>query len=204
MSEPGTSGPADEPVVATPGPVAADATPAGVTSADAATDVPEEQPGTRRRGRVLGFRVHIPRTRRGLFALLLVIGAFAFAGIWTSVTLVHWTETADFCGRCHQMGPELIAYESGPHRDVTCGECHVEPGVQGWIKAKLNGTKQLIQVLTGIYPKPIPPPGGQGHVPEVPLARPPADGDAGHAHGLLRGRDEHPPVRRPHDPAGLR
>ena len=89
----------------------------------------EEPPAEGLRGRVLGFRFHLPRTRRGIFALLLVVGAFAFAGIWTSVTLVHWTETADFCGRCHQMGPELVAYESGPHRDVTCGECHVEPGV---------------------------------------------------------------------------
>jgi hypothetical protein len=56
------------------------------------------------------------------------------------------------------MGPELIAFDTGPHRDLTCGECHVEPGVAGWVKAKLNGTRQLIQVLTGLYPKPIPPP----------------------------------------------
>ncbi len=28
----------------------------------------------------------------------------------------------------------------------------------GWVKAKLNGTRQLIQVLTGLYPQPIPPP----------------------------------------------
>jgi hypothetical protein len=56
------------------------------------------------------------------------------------------------------MGPELVAYEAGPHRDVTCGECHVEPGVTGWVKAKLNGTRQLVQVITGLYPQPIPPP----------------------------------------------
>ncbi len=65
----------------------------------------------------------------------------AFAAVWTSVTVIQWTETANFCGRCHQMGPELAAYEAGPHRDVTCGECHVEPGVAGWVKAKLNGTR---------------------------------------------------------------
>ena len=94
----------------------------------------------------------------GIFALLLVVGTLGFAAVWTSVTLIQWTETASFCGRCHQMGPELAAYEAGPYRDVTCGECHVEPGVEGWIKAKLDGTKQLIQVITGVYPKPVPPP----------------------------------------------
>jgi hypothetical protein len=34
----------------------------------------------------------------------------------------------------------------------------VEPGLGGTIKAKVNGTKQLVQVLTGTFPKPIPPP----------------------------------------------
>ena len=110
------------------------------------------------RGRLRAFRFGVPRSRRGIFALLLVVGALGFAAIWTSVSVIHWTETADFCGRCHEMGPELVAYEAGAHRDVTCGECHVEPGVSGWIKAKLNGTKQLIQVITGLYPKPVPPP----------------------------------------------
>jgi hypothetical protein len=111
MSEPGTRGPADEPADTTPAPAAEEEastepdTEAG-TGSEPATELVEE-PRMGLRGRVLGFRVRLPRTRRGIFALLLVVGAFAFAGIWTSVTLVHWTETADFCGRCHSMGPEL-------------------------------------------------------------------------------------------------
>jgi hypothetical protein len=56
------------------------------------------------------------------------------------------------------MAPELQAYSSGVHRDVSCGECHVEPGVAGWVKAKMNGTRQLIDVVLGTYPTPIPPP----------------------------------------------
>ena len=155
MTEPGTRDPAAEPVDATPGaavPAGEPEAPADGITASADETAAQAPP----RGRSL--RVRIPRTRRGIFALLLVLGAFAFAGIWTSVSLIHWTETADFCGRCHQMGPELAAYEAGPHADVTCGECHVEPGVEGWVKAKLNGTRQLLQVITGIYARPIPPP----------------------------------------------
>ncbi len=156
MSEPGTPASADEPIEAVPAGGTGEAADSGATVAveETAGEAPAPKRGLR--GRTI--RLSFPRSRRGIFGLLLVIGAFAFAGIWTGVTLIHWTETADFCGRCHQMGPELVAYETGPHRDVTCGECHVEPGVAGWVKAKLNGTKQLIQVLTGLYPQPIPPP----------------------------------------------
>ncbi|HEX2810584.1 MAG TPA: NapC/NirT family cytochrome c [Kineosporiaceae bacterium] len=130
----------------------------GAATGDLAAPAVAAAPARRRglRGRLPRFRR--PHSRSGILALLLVIGAFGFAGIWTGVTVIQWTETASFCGRCHQMGAELAAYEAGPHQDVTCGECHVEPGVDGWIKAKLNGTKQLIQVITGMYPKPVPPP----------------------------------------------
>ena len=105
-----------------------------------------------------GRRPRMPRSRRGLIALLMVFAAFGFASIFTGVSLIHWTETADFCGRCHTMTPELQAYEAGPHRDVACAECHVEPGIPGWVKAKINGTKQLIEVVLGTFPTPIPPP----------------------------------------------
>jgi nitrate/TMAO reductase-like tetraheme cytochrome c subunit len=110
-------------------------------------------PGRRRR-----FPFRRPRSRRGIAALILVLAGLGAAFTFGATAAIGWTETADFCGRCHQMGPELAAYEAGPHKEVACAECHVEPGVGGWIKAKLNGTKQLIQVVTGLYPKPVPPP----------------------------------------------
>ncbi len=105
-----------------------------------------------------GRRPRMPRSRRGLVALLMILAAFGGVSIFTGVSLIHWTETADFCGRCHTMTPELQAYEAGPHRDVACAECHVEPGIPGWVKAKINGTKQLIEVVLGTFPTPIPPP----------------------------------------------
>ena len=162
MSEPGAPAPADEPGEAAVG-GAGTAWPPEPSARPPRRPPGSSAPGARYRRRSAAcagarFRIGLPRSRRGIFGLLLVVGAFAFAGIWTGITLIHWTETADFCGRCHQMGPELVAYESGPHRDVTCGECHVEPGVTGWVKAKLNGTRQLVQVITGLYPQPIPPP----------------------------------------------
>ena len=91
--------------------------------------------------------------------LLFLVAGFAVAMTASGVAALQWTETADFCGRCHTMGPELKAHAISPHRELACAECHVEPGIQGWVKAKLNGTKQLIEIVTGNFPTPIPPPG---------------------------------------------
>lgn len=135
-----------------------------VESPSAAEEAPPESPAAIRpsRGRRWFSRVrsvvHLPRTRRGIVALLLVIGAFGSFFIVGAVQVVAWTETADFCGRCHTMGPELTAHANGPHSDLSCGECHVEPGVNGWVKAKMNGTRQLIEIVLGTFPEPIPPP----------------------------------------------
>lgn len=113
----------------------------------------------RRTRALLGRIPHPPlRSKRGI--LLLVFLAVSFGGLMTmgSVAVLHYTETAAFCGRCHTMAPELAAYKMSAHRDVPCAECHVAPGIGGFLKAKLNGTKQVVQILTGSYPKPIPPP----------------------------------------------
>lgn len=98
------------------------------------------------------------RSRRGLFVLFMLVAGLGSALTIGSVVAIQWTETAAFCGQCHTMEPELKAYEMSPHREVACVECHTEPGVAGWIKAKVNGTRQLVQILTGTFSTPIPPP----------------------------------------------
>lgn len=98
------------------------------------------------------------RSRRGKFIALVLVAGFGSALTVGGVAVAQWTETADFCGRCHTMGPELKGHELSAHRELACAECHVEPGLAGWVKAKINGTRQLIEVITGTFPTPIPPP----------------------------------------------
>jgi len=138
---------------------------AGAAAQDAASPPPGPgagPDGAERRPRhpfyLRGRRLRLPSTRRGLFALLLVLGAVGGVAAYTGVSLIEWTETPDFCGRCHTMAPELQAFEAGPHRGITCGDCHVEPGIMGWVKAKVNGTRQLIDTVLDSYPTPILPP----------------------------------------------
>jgi NapC/NirT cytochrome c family, N-terminal region. len=115
-------------------------------------------------------RPHI-RSRRGkLLAFVLVAGFGSFLTVG-GVAVAQWTETADFCGRCHTMGPELKGHALSAHRELACAECHVEPGIAGWIKAKINGTRQLIEVITNNFPTPIPPPGHEDLPPSTDTCR---------------------------------
>ena len=67
-------------------------------------------------------------------------------------------ESPQFCGQsCHVMKPQFVANQRGVHRNVHCVECHVVPGAAGFVEAKMNGTRQLIEVTLGTYPKPVPP-----------------------------------------------
>src|SRR6185436_2893838 len=110
-------------------------------------------------GRMLSKLPHPSlKSRRGVFVLFCLVAGFGAVAAVGGVMAVHYSETASFCGRCHTMDPELKAYAMSPHKELTCAECHVEPGVAGFVKAKANGTKQLIGVITGKYPTPIPPP----------------------------------------------
>jgi len=82
-----------------------------------------------------------------LFSLLAVIGYEGY----------HFADSAYFCGEvCHNvMGPEYTAYKRSPHAKVACVECHIGPGVTSFVKAKLNGLRQVVGVATGSYSRPI-------------------------------------------------
>ena len=94
--------------------------------------------------------------------------AAIFFGLMTVVNIVIGSqvtyravtamESARFCGQsCHIMKPQFVANQRGLHRNVQCVECHVVPGAAGFVQAKMNGTRQLIEVTLGTYPRPVPP-----------------------------------------------
>jgi hypothetical protein len=58
------------------------------------------------------------------------------------------------------MQPQFTAWRSGPHAQIACVTCHVGEGARGFVHAKLNGTRQLIEVAINSYPRPIPPGAG--------------------------------------------
>lgn len=72
---------------------------------------------------------------------------------------LHWMESPTFCGQaCHTpMEPQFTAWQNGPHARTACVKCHIAEGAQGFVQAKLAGTRQLAHVITNSVPKPVPP-----------------------------------------------
>jgi hypothetical protein len=96
-------------------------------------------------------------------ALMFVVGAtfvnFVIVGT-ASYRGVAYMDKPSFCGQsCHVMAPEWNAYHVSPHAKVACTECHIAEGIPGFVHAKLNGTRQLLHVALGDYPRPIMPEG---------------------------------------------
>ncbi|MDR3735396.1 MAG: NapC/NirT family cytochrome c [Acidobacteriaceae bacterium] len=72
---------------------------------------------------------------------------------------VSYMDKPSFCGQaCHVMYPQWTAYQVSPHSHVDCVQCHIGAGFNEFVRAKVNGTKQLIEVTFHHYPTPIEPP----------------------------------------------
>jgi hypothetical protein len=95
------------------------------------------------------FRRAIDFALAATFINFIIVGTASYRG-------VAYMDTVAFCGAtCHVMKPEFSAYHVSSHSTVACTECHIAPGLGGYIHAKLNGTNQLFMVLTHNYPRPI-------------------------------------------------
>ncbi len=94
---------------------------------------------------------------------LLVVAIASYRG-------AAYMDSPQFCGQsCHVMHPEYTAYRISAHSHVPCVECHIGSGASSYFAAKVNGTKQLIEVtfhpfahlapkIVPDYPTPIPSP----------------------------------------------
>ena len=73
-------------------------------------------------------------------ANLLVVSVASYRG-------AAYMDSPQFCGQsCHVMHPEYAAYQVSAHSHVDCVACHIGSGAQSYFEAKVNGTKQLIEV----------------------------------------------------------
>lgn len=103
---------------------------------------------------------------------LLTIVNIAIVAV-ASVGVVHYSESNTFCGQvCHvPMEPEFVSHRSSPHSRIRCIECHVVPTASGFLAAKLNGTRQLYELVTNTYSRPIPSPRDRIPVPAATCER---------------------------------
>ena len=73
---------------------------------------------------------------------------------------VEYMDSSRFCGlTCHTpMSMEYRAFEDSPHSRVGCAQCHIGPGAESFMKAKLAGVRQVFGVVFNNYSRPIPSP----------------------------------------------
>ncbi len=94
--------------------------------------------------------------RLTIFLSVTTLANLLLAGQFTYRAVEHM-ETVAFCGQsCHVMEPQFRANQDSHHSKVECVECHVARGATGWLNAKMSGTRQLYEVTTNTYPRPIP------------------------------------------------
>lgn len=100
-----------------------------------------------------------PLLRRA--AALVLIVTLANVVILSAATYkgVQYMDSTTFCGStCHSvMEPEYTTYRQSSHARIACVDCHVGPGPTGFLRAKLGGVRQTLEVTFGHYPRPIRP-----------------------------------------------
>jgi c(7)-type cytochrome triheme protein len=117
-----------------------------------------------RRGRVVvelpQLDLNTPRHRfllgTGVSLIIAFLGFSAVGGYQA----YHFSDSVEFCGQaCHTvMRPEFTAYQNSPHARVPCVECHIGPGAEWFVRAKISGAYQVYSVLFNKFSRPIPTP----------------------------------------------
>ncbi|MFZ3372725.1 MAG: NapC/NirT family cytochrome c [Desulfitobacteriaceae bacterium] len=79
----------------------------------------------------------------GLFVVLL--------GVSTMLTL-KFTSQPNFCATCHEIAPLVTSWNEGQHKDVSCLECHTDPGTLGYVKRKLGSYSEIFMHFTRKFP----------------------------------------------------
>ena len=104
--------------------------------------------------------LNTPRHRFILGTTFVLIIAFLGFSAVGGYQAYHFSDSVEFCGQaCHTvMRPEFTAYQSSPHARVPCVACHIGPGAEWFVKAKISGAYQVYSVTFNKFSRPIPTP----------------------------------------------
>ncbi len=106
------------------------------------------------------LHISTPSVKRAVvFVVTATAVNIALVGVATSKGM-HYLDSNQFCGlTCHSvMAPEYGAFKDSAHSRVGCAQCHIGPGADWFVKAKISGLRQVWAVVAGTYHRPIPSP----------------------------------------------
>ena len=66
-----------------------------------------------------------------------------------SAAMIVITGTPTFCNSCHIMNRYYDSWETSTHNEVNCLACHLQPGLTGYVKGKINGLAQAVDCMVG-------------------------------------------------------
>ena len=92
-----------------------------------------------------GKRLPFAPTRWGWCVLALVVMGGGMA------SFAEYSMQPDFCRSCHIMEPYYQAWHNSTHKNVSCPECHFEPGLANTLKGKWQASAQAVKYITETY-----------------------------------------------------
>ncbi|GAW93578.1 cytochrome c3 family protein, partial [Calderihabitans maritimus] len=94
-------------------------------------------------------------TTEGRLKLFIMVAGFFLFSIGASIVALQATSQADFCATCHEMRPEYVTWKASAHNTVSCVKCHIEPGLDNFVRHKIESLRQLYVHFTESYTLPI-------------------------------------------------
>ncbi len=78
----------------------------------------------------------------GLLAMLLIMAGLAWIQSVSAVS-PDPAKLATQCSSCHDMSDHVETWQQSAHKDVSCTDCHADPGVRGWVEMQLGQLRML-------------------------------------------------------------
>ncbi len=92
--------------------------------------------------------MRLPGLRTLLVTTAIVVTAAVSIGGGATFVALEATTRPEFCRSCHIMEPYYDSWASSSHKNVSCVECHYEPGLLETFEGKFKALSQLAKYVT--------------------------------------------------------
>jgi len=86
--------------------------------------------------------------RRALVIFAIALAAIVSVGGGGTYVMMEVTTKPKFCRSCHIMEPYVDSWAESSHKNVTCVDCHYEPGLLETFEGKFKALSQLAKYVT--------------------------------------------------------
>ena len=90
-----------------------------------------------------------------IFSFLITLVVIYLIGYGSFMGVYYYTSTPEFCSGCHYVEPYVTSWNTSPHKEVNCMNCHEPTGSLGKLHSKARGLNYYISDKTGNYIEPI-------------------------------------------------